>query len=102
MVLVGALTTACSVQSGFEDSALEVEPRLYLYTLTGNTAMQSVQGGIVVDNPSMEVSTFGLDERSSALGILVGVGDGFAGGEFLFERVEMTTTKTGTLTQDWN
>ena len=63
--------------------------------------MQSSAGGPIVNNPPMDLSTFGIRDSESGFGARVEVGDGFSGVGLDYIFLDNETTNNGTLTNDW-
>jgi hypothetical protein len=102
VVLLSCWLPACSVLPGFADPAVTFAPRLYLLKPTGKTAMQSAPPGLGrVDNPSIDLRTFGLRERNDDVGGQLAFGDGFSGIEVGYLQLDEKTFRTGVLPNDW-
>lgn len=63
--------------------------------------MQSDSGGPIVDNPSMDIQTFGIDDEETDVGLRIEVGDGLSGVSVDFIDLENESNTSGTLTDDW-
>ncbi len=63
--------------------------------------MQSNSGGPIVDNPSMDIQTFGIDDEETDLGFRLEVGDGLSGVSVDFIDLRNESNTSGTLTNDW-
>lgn len=72
-----------------------------LIEIRGKTRMQSVSGGLKVDNPTIDLDDFGAADRDEAYGGSLAIGDGFSGLEISYLQLDGRSSRRGTLTSDW-
>ncbi len=94
------LSAACSSTTLAEPQIL-VSPYLAVHQLRGKTSMQSAPGGVVQDNAPQSMHTFGQDRHDDDYGVRVDIGDGFGGLRMDYLKLDMSTSKHGTLDADW-
>ena len=102
LILCGCASTALA------DPVIHVSPYLAIYELRGKSGMQSVTGGgpggtspILQNNATQAMRRFGQDRSRDDVGIRADIGDGFGGIRAEYYRLDMNTTRSGTLEEDW-
>lgn len=102
ILLGGVLLGGCS-STTFAEPRIQVAPYLAVYELRGGTRMQSrpVPSGPVQSNPEQSMGQFGQERHDSDVGVRVDIGDGFGGLRFDYYKMDMFTSRNGTLTADW-
>lgn len=103
VLLATGLCSGCTSTVLAEPSIL-VSPYLAVYQLRGKTRMQSPganPGDPPQDNDLQRMQTFGQDRHREDVGVRADLGDGFGGIRLDYYRLDMGTTRTGTLWDDW-
>lgn len=97
-----ALLAGCS-STTFAEPRVLVSPYLAVYQLRGDVALQAFAAGpaFPVDRTPQSMRTFGQDHHREDIGVRADIGDGFAGVRFDYYKLEMGTSRVGTLTDDW-
>ncbi|MFK7740007.1 MAG: hypothetical protein AB8H80_06750 [Planctomycetota bacterium] len=101
LLLAAALLSGCS---SLDDPELRVSPYLAVYQLRGETGMQSVDSAnppALQDNPQQPLRSFGQDRFREDVGVRVDFGDGFGGLRADYYKLDMNTSRRGTLEHDW-
>jgi hypothetical protein len=96
------VAAACS-STTFAEPRILVSPYLALYRLRGDVAVQSqpVPAGPLQDNPAQDLRTFGQTHYREDIGVRADIGDGFGGLRIDYYRLDMGTSRFGTLGGDW-
>jgi len=95
------LLTACDTFPVTVDPRLQVSPYLAAYQLRGDMSMQSNNGMGPVNNAPQSLRQFGFDNYEDDVGVRANLGDGFAGLSLDYYRLDMNTSRTGQLTDDF-
>ena len=97
-----ALFAGCT-SATFAEPRILVSPYLALYQLRGDVALQAFAAGpaFPVDRTPQTMRTFGQDHHREDFGVRADIGDGFAGVRFDYYKLDMNTSRVGTLTDDW-
>lgn len=83
---------------------LRVSPYLAVYELRGDVGMQSLDAGsppALQNNPQQPMRRFGQDKFREDVGVRADLGDGFGGLRADYYKLDMNTSRSGTLTHDW-
>lgn len=84
---------------------IHVSPYLAVYQLRGKSKMQSevdpTNPGALRNNPSQDMRSFGQDRHRDDVGLRADIGDGFAGIRADYYRLDMNTSRSGQLEDDW-
>jgi hypothetical protein len=102
LAAITALFAGCNSTLFFEPKVL-VSPYATAYQLRGDIRMQSDPSGGAppVWNAPQSMRTFGQDRTRDDVGARVDIGDGFAGIRMDYFRLDIDTTRAGTLDGDW-
>lgn len=101
-VLAAAACLAGCSSTTMAEPRLLVSPYLAVYQLRGDVALQSEPApGIVQDNPSAQLRTFGQDHYREDIGVRVDFGDGFGGLRADYYQLDQNTTDSGVLSSDF-
>jgi len=102
VVLIAVLPSACMTPA-LSEPTIRVSPYLALYQLRGDSSVQSngPSPGQIVDNAPQPMRTFGQDHYREDVGVRADIGDGFAGFRVDYYRLDMNTSRKGTLDDDW-
>ena len=104
VLLAVALLSGCS-STVLAEPDIHVAPYLAVYQLRGKSKMQSfvdpVAMAAVKDNSYQEMRTFGQDKYREDVGLRTDIGDGFGGIRADYYRLDMNTSGSGELTNDW-
>lgn len=95
------LLGGCAWIPGLDDPGFTVAPRMELMEIRGKTRMQSISGGLKIDNPTIDLDDFGAADRDEAYGGTLAIGDGFSGLEISYLQLDARSSRRGTLTSDW-
>ncbi|MBX3462183.1 MAG: hypothetical protein KF830_03355 [Planctomycetes bacterium] len=100
---VGLLGLCSCTSLTMAEPQIHVSPYLAVYQLRGKTGMQSrpTPSDPLEDNAPQSLRTFGLDHYKEDVGVRVEIGDGFGGVRFDYYRLDMGTTKSGVLGDDY-
>ncbi|MBL9077331.1 MAG: hypothetical protein JNL08_07505 [Planctomycetes bacterium] len=98
-----SLLGLCSCTSlTMAEPQIHVSPYLAVYQLRGTSSVQSEPSpGLVQDNRSQPMRTFGQDHHREDVGVRVDIGDGFGGFRADYYRLDMGTGGSGALDADW-
>lgn len=94
--------TGCTATLLYEPQVL-VSPYLTVYRLSGDVAMQSDPGGgaPIQDNSPQNLRLFGQERHEDDIGVRAEIGDGFGGLRLDYFRLDMNTTRSKALEDDW-
>ena len=92
------LLASCSAWPGLDRPKVDAGAYLALYELRGRARMDSNVGGVIQNNPGMDLAVFGAGERDDDVGGYITVGDGFSGFEFNYFKLTMEDSSPGMLT----
>jgi hypothetical protein len=93
------LASACGAVRG--EPQVKVSPYYAVYQFGGDVSMQSAGPGGPEDNAPQSLRTFGLDAYEGDLGVRVDIGENFGGFRVDYFRLDQSTTRSGTLEDDW-
>lgn len=100
--LIGVLFLgSCSSVPGFGEPRVTLLPVVALLDVEGKTSMQSPAGPTVVNNGSVDLRDLGVGDRSSETGGALRMGDGFSGLDVLFLNIDNSSSRSGTLAENW-
>lgn len=97
VLLAASALTGCT-STVMAEPVFHASPYLALYQLRGDIALQSAGGQ---DNPAVPMETFGHGRRRDDVGLRVDVGDGFGGLRADYYKLDMNTSQSGQLANDW-
>lgn len=102
LVLAGAMFTSCT-STVLSEPVVHASPYLAIYQLRGDTSLQSNtnQPAAPQDNPAVSMDTFGHGRSREDVGIRLDVGDGFGGLRADYYKLDMDTSRSGVLANDW-
>lgn len=94
--------TSCT-STVLNEPIVHASPYLALYQLRGDTSLQSTTGqpGAPQDNDSVSMDTFGHGRSREDVGLRLDVGDGFGGLRADYYKLDMDTSRSGVLANDW-
>ncbi|MEC7583476.1 MAG: hypothetical protein VYE77_04100 [Planctomycetota bacterium] len=98
LVALPLLLAACGSFPVPIDPLFKVSPYLANYQLRGKMSMQSPGP---VNNPSQSLRQFGFGSHEDDVGVRASLGDGLTGLNFDYYRLDMDTSRTGVLTDDF-
>ena len=97
VLLAASAFTGCA-STALTEPVVHASPYLALYRLRGDVGLQSAGGQ---DNAAASMDTFGQARRRDDVGIRVDVGDGFCGLRADYYKLDMNTSTSGQLAEDW-
>lgn len=95
------LFAACNSFPIMADPRVQVSPYLAVYQLRGDLGMQSDPGTGIQNNAEQSLKLFGFDKHREDVGVRVHIGDGFAGLEIDYYRLDQRSTRGGVLEDDF-
>lgn len=104
VLLAATLLSGCT-STVLAEPVVHVSPYMALYQLRGKTSIESFQDpmtpGPVQSNSTQLLRQFGQDRHREDVGLRIDVGDGFGGIRGDYYRLDMGTSRSGELTEDW-
>lgn len=97
VLLAASAFTGCA-STALTEPVVHASPYLALYRLRGDVGLQSAGGQ---DNAATSMDTFGQARRRDDVGLRVDVGDGFSGLRADYYKLDMNTSTSGQLAEDW-
>lgn len=102
LLAASAVFSSCT-STVLSEPIVHASPYLAIYKLRGATSVQSNtnQPGAPQDNAAVSMNTFGHDRSREDVGLRVDVGDGFGGLRADYYKLDMDTSRSGVLANDW-
>jgi hypothetical protein len=100
-ICLAAMLTACGSFPITSEPLLQFSPYLAKYRLRGDVAMQNDPGTGIENNAAQSTDTFGLGDYEDDLGLRFDLGDGFGGLRLDYYHLDMSTSTSGQLGDDF-